>query len=254
MGETFYESSIGSGGHIAFYGYATNGTTSVSGIWAGQPDDLQPIVLQGQTAPNANATFGSFFRNTPAINRFGQVAFPSGLTDSQSGASSTSLWATDLAGELTMIARTGDTLEVAPGDARTISSLVMLTNHGDDDGRPRGLNDLGQIAFRASFTDGSSGIFLSDAVAHLPGDYNGDHIVDTADYLVWRKALASQDLIADGDRDGVVGNGDRAIWNEFFGMSLVVDSGAGGSTVPEPSAALLVATFCAILLFSAGRK
>jgi hypothetical protein len=213
---------------------------------------LQLVALQGTQAPGIDATFGGFLRNTPGINRFGQVAFSVIL--SQADGSKNSLWATDLDGDLTLIARVGDTLEAAPGDVRTISGLSMLTNFGDDDGRPRSMNDLGQIAFYAGFTDGSSGIFLSDAVAHLPGDYNGDQIVDTADYVVWRKALAAQNLIADGDRDGIVGEGDRGIWKEFFGMSLVVDSGAGGTSVPEPSAALLVSICCAVLILSTARK
>ena len=190
--DTFYEASIGSGGHIAFFGSAWDGISSVSGVWAGRPDELQPVVLQGESAPNANATFGGFARNTPAVNRFGQLAFPATLSDSQSGASSTSLWATDLDENLMLIARVGSTFEVAVGDVRTVSSLTMLTNHGDDDGRPRGLNDLGQIVFRAGFTDGTSGIFLSSAVAHLPGDYNRDGTVDAADYVVWRKTDGTQ--------------------------------------------------------------
>jgi hypothetical protein len=246
--DAFYEGAIGSGGHLAFYGAATNGTSSVSGVWAGRPDELQPVVLSGEAAPGANATFGAFFRNTPAVNRFGQVAFPAGLSDSQSGASSSSLWATGIDGNLVLVARTGIAMEVAEGDVRTVQSLSMLTKHGDDDGRPRGLNDLGQIVFRATFTDGSSGIFLSNAAAHLPGDYSGDGIVDTADYLVWRKAIATQNLIADGDGNGIVDAGDHALWSEFFGMSLELESGPSGAPIPEPSTAALAAMFCAAML------
>jgi hypothetical protein len=214
---TYYETSLGSGGHIAFYGATSDGTTSLSGVWTGRPDELQPVALQGSIAPNANARFGSFFRNTPAVNRFGQIAFPAGP-------------------------RTGTMLEVAQGDVRTISSLAMLTNHGDDDGRPRGMNDLGQVAFHATFTDGSRGIFLSDAVAHLPGDYNDDAIVDAGDYVVWRKSLITQNLIADGDRDGVVGEGDYTLWKDFFGLSLPLDTGSGAvASVPEPAMNLFYA-------------
>ena len=48
-------------------------------------------------------------------------------------------------------------------------------------------NNLGQLVFWASFTDGSQGVFVSNAVAHLPGDFNNDGTVDAADYVVWRK-------------------------------------------------------------------
>jgi hypothetical protein len=250
--DTFYEPSLSSNGQIAFYGSEWDGAdlnTGRSGVWAGRPDDLQLIVRQGDAAPSADATFGSFFRNTPSINRFGQIAFPATLVDSQGGANTGSLWATDLDGVLTLVARVGDELEVAAGDVRTISNLTMLAKHGDDDGRPRSMNDLGQIAFSASFTDGMSGIFLSNAVAHLPGDYNGSGKVNAADYVIWRKAVATQNLIADGDRDGVVGPGDYALLREFFGQTLNLEaSGVGLAAVPEPGAALLLAMLSVFLL------
>jgi hypothetical protein len=251
---TSYEPSIGSSGHIAFYGTVTNGTISRSGVWTGQPGELEPIALSGDVAPNSNATFGSFIRNTPAVNRFGQVAFPSGLTDLQSSATSSSLWATDLDGNLVMIARTGTAMEVAEGDVRTVSALSMRTNHGDDDGRPRGMNDLGQIAFHANFTDGSSGILLSNAVAHLPGDYNGDLTVDGADYIVWRKSLGTPSLIGDGDRNGVVDEADYRLMSEFFGMSLVEELGGGSvAAVPEPQVAV-IGVILALLILRRGRE
>jgi MYXO-CTERM domain-containing protein len=154
-----------------------------------------------------------------------------------------------LDGNLVMIARTGTTMEVAEGDVRTISSLSMLTNHGDDDGRPRGMNDLGQIAFFAAFTNASTGIFLSDAVAHLPGDYNGDGTVDSGDYIVWRKALPAQNLIADGDRNGVVDEADYELLKEFFGMSLSAGGGSGATAnIPEPHGALLLTIAGALVM------
>jgi hypothetical protein len=50
------------------------------------------------------------------------------------------IWATDRNGLLRLIVRKGDPVEVA-------------------------FNDRGQLAFGAGFTDGSSGIFISDLVA-----------------------------------------------------------------------------------------
>ena len=85
--DTFYEPSLSSNGQIAFYGSEWDGSdlnTGRSGVWAGRPDDLQLVVHQGDAAPGTDAAFGSFFRNTPSINRFGQLAFPAALIDSQS--------------------------------------------------------------------------------------------------------------------------------------------------------------------------
>ena len=45
------------------------------------------------------------------------------------------------------------------------------------------------------------------------GDYNGDGIVDAADYAIWRDTLGSTtDLRADGDGDGVIDPGDYDTW------------------------------------------
>lgn len=241
--DTFYEPSVSSNGYIAFYGSEWDGTdlnSRRSGIWAGAPDDLKLIAHEGDTVPNTGARFGSFFRNTPSLNGFDQMAFPATLTDLQSGANTGSLWATDLDGNLVMIARSGQDLEVGPGDVRTISSLLMIANHGDDDGRPRSMNDLGQVVFSANFTNGTTGIFLSNAVAHLPGDYDGNGVVDSADYVTWRRAVATQNLAADGNRDGVVGSEDYDLWREFYGQSLVLPgSGVAFAPVPEPEVGLL---------------
>jgi hypothetical protein len=38
---------------------------------------------------------------------------------------------------------------------------------GNEDGRPSGFNDQGQLTFLAEFTDGTNGIFVSD-MATLP--------------------------------------------------------------------------------------
>jgi hypothetical protein len=77
------------------------------------------------------------------------------------GANDGSLWFSNAAGTLSLIARDGDPLEVAPGDTRIVSSLFFQGGSGDEDGLSCGFNDLGQVVFHAAFTDGSSGIFIA---------------------------------------------------------------------------------------------
>ncbi|MEN1679721.1 MAG: hypothetical protein AAGJ46_09010 [Planctomycetota bacterium] len=69
----------------------------------------------------------------------------------------------------------------------------------------------------------------------LPGDFNGDGVVDTADYTVWRDTLNSTtDPRADADGDNDVDTDDYLIWRQNFGA---VASGATSSqSVPEPAA------------------
>jgi hypothetical protein len=151
---------------IAFKAFVTgNGvdSTNDTGIWLERSGSLTLVAREGDQPPGTpdGAVVGSFsgLSNRLVLNDAGQVAFtnPNGL------------WATDRAGELQLIARTGDLLEVAPGDFRTIRLPFFDPSNGistgNSDGRPSFFNNRGQLAFAATFTDGSSGIFVSNRVA-----------------------------------------------------------------------------------------
>jgi hypothetical protein len=82
---------------------------------------------------------------------------------------------------------------------------------------------------------------------HIAGDYNRNGVVDTADFVVWRKTLNSTiDLAADGNLDGTIDDLDYSIWRYNFGATAASSSLAGGSSVqrrlaaaPEPSSVAL---------------
>jgi hypothetical protein len=84
------------------------------------------------------------------------------------------------------------------------------------------------------------------------GDYNGNGVVDAADYTVWRDTLGQSVTPgngADGNANGMIDNGDYDFWKSHFGDVL---AGAGSSadqsaTVPEPGTILQVA-FGALML------
>ncbi|MEM8865167.1 MAG: dockerin type I repeat-containing protein [Planctomycetota bacterium] len=79
--------------------------------------------------------------------------------------------------------------------------------------------------------------------AEFAGDYNGDGLVDVADYTMWRDALTSQDLLADGNGDGTVDTDDYAMWKSNYGATAAaaIEASAAASTqVPEPHAVLLL--------------
>lgn len=79
----------------------------------------------------------------------------------------------------------------------------------------------------------------------LEGDYNGDGVVNLADYTVWRDQLGASGtgLAADGDNSGTVDELDYAYWKARFG-----DSFSNGnlvtltetSTVPEPASLIVL--------------
>ena len=82
---------------------------------------------------------------------------------------------------------------------------------------------------------------ISLAAAGLTGDYNGNGIVDAADYTVWRDTLGSTtNLAANGNGNMVIDAGDLTVWQANFGATL--GSGAHeAAAVPEPrSLALLL--------------
>jgi hypothetical protein len=78
----------------------------------------------------------------------------------------------------------------------------------------------------------------------LPGDYNGDDVVNAADYTEWRDSLGQNVALgtgADGNRSGTVDQIDYDVWKLNFGRTA--GSGATAlNAVPEPATVGLLAT------------
>lgn len=88
---------------------------------------------------------------------------------------------------------------------------------------------------------------LSLTVTETPGDFNGDGLVDAADYTVWRDHLGqSGDLLpGDGNGDGTVDTADYAMWEADFGQ--VAYTLPAVLALPEPSAwIILLAASCGL--------
>jgi len=82
------------------------------------------------------------------------------------------------------------------------------------------------------------------AVDAMPGDFNGDGVVDGADFLHWQRGFGTTNANpSDGDAndDGVVDESDLSIWKSQFGTIAASSSSTEGSlAVPEPGAWTLV--------------
>lgn len=79
----------------------------------------------------------------------------------------------------------------------------------------------------------------------LAGDYNGDNVVDAADYIVWRHSEGQSGAAyagADGNGDGIIDDADYDVWRANFGATALGRGALAGSTVPEPASTLLIIT------------
>jgi Pel9A-like, right handed beta helix region len=75
----------------------------------------------------------------------------------------------------------------------------------------------------------------------LPGDYNGDNIVDASDYSVWRDSLGQQIELPNDETPGMVDADDYEVWKAHFGETLNGGAGQAASSVPEPASVLMAA-------------
>jgi hypothetical protein len=92
----------------------------------------------------------------------------------------------------------------------------------------------------------------------IPGDYNADGTVDAADYVVWRDALGSVNVLAaDGNQNGVVDPADYDVWKSNFGVppvggAALLDVDSTQATIPEPT---VISYLCvALIAFSRVRS
>jgi hypothetical protein len=120
----------------------------------------------------------------------------------------------------------------------------MLTAQGSASFNPT-ITDIQFTSYAgANFT--VSNVQIGDAATMLPptlssqGDFNHDGIVNTADYILWRKSMGQTgvNLPADGNGNNQVDSGDLFTWRTHFGQSVSAGAGSSldsSSAVPEPT-------------------
>ena len=77
---------------------------------------------------------------------------------------------------------------------------------------------------------------LAVAAPTTNADFNGDNIVDGADFLVWQRGFGAAGTLATGDANGdlTVNDADLAVWKTQFGTDPTPATVAVGA-VPEPA-------------------
>jgi hypothetical protein len=128
------------------------------------------------------------------------------------------------------------TLElVLPADARSFTVHQSAIDFENDTSFITG-QYMGEDAAPNASINGLTYELLTESVVGLSGDYNGDDVVDAADYTVWRDTLNSvSDLRADGDESGTIDGPDYDLWKANFGESANLGSAASSNAVPEPA-------------------
>jgi len=151
------------------------GTMAYIARIAGMPEEKRDAVVRdfgatreivaqaGFTAPGApvGSVFVEFSK-LPAglgLNANDQIAFQAFYRDPAEPELQRGIWAENGQGQLTLVARTGGALEVAPNDFREILRLYFAPGSGNTGGHRSGFDDIGGLAFTADFTDGTSGMF-----------------------------------------------------------------------------------------------
>lgn len=96
---------------------------------------------------------------------------------------------------------------------------------------------------------------LTGPATAVNGDYNGNNVVDAADYTVWRNNLGGSATLPNDSTPGTVIPADYDVWKANFGQTggvtgtsslitgfvkYVTSGGAGATAIPEPTSVLLV--------------
>lgn len=206
------------------------GGTVAPGIVAPGINGIGTLEIGGRFASDANATLQIDLGGLTAGTQYDQLLVEGGVA---------------LAGTLSvsLVNLGGGTFVPSPGDSFTIITAT--------DGISGAFDSLvAPAGYKWLLNYGSAAVTL---LVGLSGDYNGDGIVNAADYTRWRDTLGAvgSGLAADGDGDGDVDADDYTIWKDHFGQSM--GSGSGSvAAVPEPTSWLLV--FTALTAISRARS
>ena len=190
-------------------------------------------IVSDPTMPKATATYDMTFQTAGTYSAYYRVRGFSGSTDSiytpsgfainpdnslSTSQDSTFTWKKDSRTFVISAANTGVPLEFRLGMREQQAEIDAIV-----------------LNLSSSLTSAQ----LDKLFAILPGDYNGDGIVDAADYTTWRDTLGSTTaLAADGDGNHLIDQSDFDIWKANYGK--VAGTGATVISVPEPPSVQLL--------------
>jgi hypothetical protein len=159
---------VNGAGKVLFRSNLTTGSGGVTAgndysIWSNAYGSLSLVAREGDPAPGA--TDGAVFQDFDdyAFNSLGQIAIWATVSGGVSGNES-GVWMTNPQGKLTLVARTGGTLEVAPGDIGTITGAGFRGVFSAAKREYQALNDSGELLLSFGYVSNSqlrSGLFVA---------------------------------------------------------------------------------------------
>ena len=112
------------------------------------------------------------------------------------------------------------------------TTQVPAVTFGANGFGPSPVYDARVVAQRGVTLAGDEPDATINAIAALAGDFNGDGVVDAADYVVWRNGLGTIFMPSDYN-----------VWRMHFGQTAgsgAALSSAQSAAVPEPAGLLLI--------------
>ncbi|MBX3426671.1 MAG: hypothetical protein KF688_13410 [Pirellulales bacterium] len=202
---------LGSDGAVLYSAELQPGVGGVTaadaeGIWLaplGAPAKLVARTGSGGVGGITGASYSDFLRYT--MNGTGQLAFAARLAHQAGVVDDTNdqgIWLADASGEQVLVARTGTTLGGVP-----VEVAIFSSGTGVEDGRPRVLNDYGQLAYLVGPNDPAAG---NAAVLFTPDlKWRGPTFGDWDDVPNWtlglKPALVHDVSIGGPNREFVTG-------------------------------------------------
>ncbi len=170
----------------------------------------------------------------------GTIASPTGdgpggiFNDTSLGPHLLSIQITRLADGLLNVAYSIDNVQILADDIKTTDSDYAVLNPPAD--------SFDYVAFRNTADyDFAIDDFKVETFSATPvgvaGDYNGNGVVDMADYVLWRNGGPLANEVAD---QGSVSAADYTEWRARFGNTSGSGASLGGGAVPEPASVLLL--------------
>ncbi len=143
--------------------YLVPGGSSYRGIFAVGSGGWRTLVRQGERAAGLNAGVNYWDFDQLVVNGPGRIAFRADLTGPGVSGSNGRILAVKGDSGFDLVARTGESLEVAPGIVRTIGALLLTQPTGVSPGAWRSFADDGTLVWVAGTGGVSSAILVTGA-------------------------------------------------------------------------------------------